>query len=72
MPYYNDDGTEFDPDLIPHPPLCTICARNERQDEFELVLCNLTRADQQYEPEFVCHAFQPRGLLDIDMPGYRG
>jgi hypothetical protein len=72
MPYYNDDGTEFDPDLIPRPPICSICARADLPDEIELVLCNLTRADQQHEPQFICYAFEPRGLLNIDLPGYRG
>ena len=68
MPYYNDDGTMFDPDLIPRPALCCICAQADNGDEFEEVLCNLTRADQQYEPEFVCHAFRPKGSYGIDLP----
>lgn len=66
--YFNDDGTRFDPDLIPHPPLCCICARADADDEFELVLCNLTRADQQFDPEFICFAFRPKGVYDIDLP----
>ena len=68
MPYFNDDGTEFNPDLIPRPALCCICSRAETDDEFEEVLCNLTRADQQYDPEFICYAFRPFGAIDIDLP----
>ena len=26
--FYNDDGTEFNPDLMPVPDLCAICTRN--------------------------------------------
>ncbi len=68
MPYYHDDGTEFNPDLIPHPPLCCLCAQADIDDEFEIVLCNLTRAGQQFETEFECHAFRPKEFYDIDLP----
>ena len=62
MPYYNDDGTEFNPDLIPKPSLCVACARDDTNDEFERMLCNLTRADQQGEEEFICFAHVPRSF----------
>ena len=26
--YFNDDGTEFNPDLIPKPDLCITCKRD--------------------------------------------
>ena len=31
-PYYDDDGTEIKPDLIPKPDLCLIC---KKQNETE-------------------------------------
>ena len=62
MPYFNDDGTIFDPDLIPTPHLCLACAKNNRDDEMEQVLCNLTRADQEDEANFVCYAFMPKDI----------
>ncbi len=45
MPYFNDDGTEFNPDLIPKPGLCVACANDDTSDEMMLIHCNLTRAD---------------------------
>lgn len=62
MPYFNHNGTEFDPDLIPTPPLCLGCAKNDRDDEMEHILCNLTRADQEDEEDFVCYAFMPKDI----------
>ena len=62
MPYFNDNGTEFDPDLIPKPPLCLACAKHDRDDEMDHILCNLTRADQEDEEEFVCYAFMPKDM----------
>ena len=52
--YYDDDGTENSPDLIPKPDLCISCKKDGLSEE---VLCNLTRADQQGEDEFVCEAY---------------
>lgn len=54
--YFDDDGTEFDPDLFPIPVLCLVCKKND--DPKEEILCNLTRLDQRGEPEFRCDAFQ--------------
>lgn len=56
--YFNDDGTEVNPDLIPKPDLCISCKKNSLSGEEEK-LCNLTRADQQRESEFVCDAYEP-------------
>ena len=56
--YYNDDGTEFNPDLIPKPSLCTSCKKDGLPGEE--VLCNLTRADQQGEDEFVCETYEEK------------
>ena len=56
--YFNDDGTEFNPDLLPKPSLCTTCKKDS--DPAQEVLCNLTRADQQGDEEFQCYAYQPK------------
>lgn len=58
MPFYNDDGTEINPDLVPKPSLCVSCKHDD--DPKEEVLCILTRADQQDEAEFQCFAYAPR------------
>ena len=57
--YYDDDGSEMNPDLIPKPSLCLTCAKDEMVGE-EQVLCNLTRLDQQGEDEFHCEAYEPK------------
>ena len=57
--YFNDDGTEFIPGLLPTPDLCVSCVSNEVHDAEEEVLCNLTRADQQDDEVFVCFAYRP-------------
>lgn len=59
MPYYDDDGNELFPELLPRPTLCLTCRRNERTDFMEDVLCNLNRLDQRDEPEFFCGAWKP-------------
>ncbi len=55
--YFNDDGTEFDPDLMSKPSLCVTCKKDD--DSSEEVLCNLNRADQQGEDSFKCYAYEP-------------
>lgn len=60
--YHNDDGTEFNPDIIPKPDLCITCKR-DGMDAEEEVLCNLTRVDQQDEEEFACEAYEKKYLL---------
>jgi len=57
--YFNDDGTEINPDLIPKPSLCVSCKKDGPSGEEE-ILCNLTRADQQGEEEFICEAYEQR------------
>lgn len=57
--YFNDNGVEINPDLIPKPYLCIICKKNELSGEEE-ILCNLTRSDQQDQKEFVCDAYEPK------------
>ena len=55
--YFDDDGTEINPDLIPKPSLCISCKKDGLSGEEE-ILCNLTRADQQGEDEFQCEAYE--------------
>lgn len=58
-PYFNDDGTEINPNLIPKPSLCLSCKKNE--DQHEEILCNLTRLDQRNDKEFICYAYEKIG-----------
>lgn len=58
--YFDDDGTELNPDFVPKPALCVSCAKDNNPDEEETILCNLTRLDQQDEPEFKCFAYEPK------------
>ncbi|MFC1761784.1 hypothetical protein ACFL6U_06860 [Planctomycetota bacterium] len=59
MKFYDDDGTEINADLIPKPDLCITCAKDGVSGKEEM-LCTLTRADQQGEPEFYCDAYEPK------------
>ncbi len=59
MKFYDDDGTEINADLIPKPDLCITCVKDDVPGKEE-VLCTLTRADQQGEPEFHCEAYQSK------------
>lgn len=52
--YYDDDGTEINPDL------CISCKKNAFSGEEE-ILCNLTRVVQQGQDEFVCEAYESNG-----------
>jgi hypothetical protein len=57
--YYDDDGNKLNPDLVPKPGLCLLCANDD--DPHELVLCNLNRLDQAEEKdEFRCGAFKSK------------
>ena len=56
--FYNDDGEEVNPDLIPKPSLCISCKKDELPGEE--ILCNLNRMDQQGEEEFKCYAYEPK------------
>jgi len=57
--YFDDDGTEINPDLISKPDLCITCKKDGMSGEEE-ILCNLTRADQQGEDEFICEAYEQK------------
>ena len=56
--FFWDDGTEINPDLIAKPSLCVSCKKDGNPDEE--VLCILTRADQQGDDDFECHAFEAK------------
>ena len=51
--YFDDDGTEINPDLISKPDLCVSCKKDGQPGEEE-ILCNQTKADQQEDDEFHC------------------
>jgi len=57
--YFDDDGTEINPDLIPKPDLCVSCRKDGLPGKEE-ILCNLTRADQQGDGKFFCEAYEPK------------
>ena len=55
--FFQDNGSEINPELISKPALCLTCKKdNDPQEE---ILCILTRADQQDEAEFICGAYEP-------------
>ena len=54
MKFYDDDGTEILPDLVPKPSLCLSCVNDD--DPSEEPFCVLNRFDQQDEEEFICFA----------------
>ena len=57
--YYDDFGNKLNPDLVPKPALCLLCANDENPNE--LVLCTLNRLDQaNEEQEFECSAFKAK------------
>ena len=56
--YYDDDGTEINPDIIPKPDLCVSCKKEGKPDEE--ILCVLTRIGQQEEKEFRCEAYESK------------
>jgi hypothetical protein len=55
-PFFDDDGTEINPDLIPKPDLCLICKKQD--DSKEEIFCSLNRIDQRNDNEFKCFAFE--------------
>lgn len=54
--YFKDDGTEFNPDLIPASNICSTCIKNDAPDY--RIVCNLTKADQE-EDIFICFDYVP-------------
>jgi len=63
MPYFDDEGNEFNPDFIPKPSLCVGCMSDDSEGGEENVLCALTRFDQNGEKDFKCFAFVPKGTM---------
>ncbi len=57
-PFYDDDGNEVNPDLIPKPDLCVSCIKDD--DPHEEILCTLNRLDQRNDNEFKCFAYERR------------
>lgn len=57
--YFNDDGTRIDPDKILIPSKCMMCRDYHRNNEFDNILCNLTRCDYDGQSEFKCGSFKP-------------
>ncbi|GKS62919.1 hypothetical protein YTPLAS72_02230 [Nitrospira sp.] len=55
---YRDDGTVINPELIPKPSQCISCTKDD--DPQKEIPCILTRAGQQGEWEFICHAFDSK------------
>ena len=58
MKFYDDDGAEITPDLVPKPGLCLSCVKDD--DPTEAHLCLLNRFDQQDEDKFRCFAYESR------------
>lgn len=56
MPYFNDDGTEYNADLISKSSRCATCKKND--DLKYEIPCDLTRADQG-EDIFICFDYEP-------------
>jgi hypothetical protein len=56
--FFNDDGTEINPELVPKPSLCLTCRKDD--DSSQINLCTLTRADQADDPEFCCDAYEAK------------
>jgi len=56
--FYDDDGTEINPDLFKKPSLCVTCKKDD--DPLEEILCSLNRIDQKGEKGFHCDAYEPR------------
>jgi len=55
-PFFDDNGTEINPELIRKPGLCITCRKDDNPKEEKL--CTLTRMDQQKEKEFRCFAYK--------------
>jgi len=54
--YFDDDGNQLNPNLIPKPGLCLTCKKDS--DPNEEILCNLNRLDQRNQDIFVCYAYE--------------
>jgi hypothetical protein len=59
--YFNDDGTEINPDLVPKPDLCITCKKDGMGGK-QKIICDLNRIGQQGENEFRCDAYEPKNI----------
>ncbi len=57
--YFDDNGNHIYPTLTPKPDLCVNCKKDDLTGE-EKILCELTRLDQKYQPQFQCEAYEPQ------------
>ena len=57
--FYKDDGTRIDPAMVPKPLLCETCGRDGLNEE-EMILCILTRSDQEDEESFNCASYEAK------------
>ncbi len=55
--FYDDEGNEINPDLIPNPQLCMSCKKKD-WGGMEEILCNLNRLDQKDDDDFICYAYE--------------
>ena len=62
--FFDDDGTEINPDLVRKPSLCISCIHDE--DPSQEVLCILNRHDQQGEDNFQCGAYEPKVVWNLN------
>lgn len=62
MHFYNDDGSEVNPNLISKPSLCLSCKFDD--DPRQEVLCTLNRMDQIEKDEFACGAYDESLLAE--------
>lgn len=54
--FFDDDGNQINPSMIPMPELCRNCEKKDDPDEY--ILCNLTRFDQRDDEGFKCFAYK--------------
>jgi hypothetical protein len=59
-PFFDDVGTEINPELISKSGLCITCRKDDNPKEE--ILCALTRMDQQGEKEFKCFAYERKHI----------
>jgi hypothetical protein len=57
--FYDDDGTEMNPELLPKPALCMTCRKDDAGGTEEII-CVLTRRDQKGEKNFECDAYEAK------------
>lgn len=64
MGFFDDDGTEINPNLVPKPSLCFSCKLDN--DPKEETLCTLNRMDVDDEfGDFFCGAYQKKDSVDF-------